>query len=157
VGAVVTATVVLSARDERVVAPSPPAVTASAPRVVSPPYVPVEPLPEASATGTPLKEKPTPSAPATASAPPPLEVETRALGDVTRALRDGRPDEALRLLGEQEQTFARGSLHEERAAARVFALCAAGRIARARSARERFLVAYPQSPSADRVRASCPP
>ena len=159
VGAVVTATIVLGGRDESVVDPPPPAVTASvpAPRVVSPPRVPVEPVPEASATATPSKEKPAPSAPAAASAAPPLEVETRALGDVTRALRDGRPDEALRLLTEQERTFARGSLHEERAAARVFALCAAGRLAQARSARDRFLVAYPQSPSADRVRASCPP
>jgi outer membrane protein assembly factor BamD (BamD/ComL family) len=76
---------------------------------------------------------------------------------VQRALRDGRPDEALRLLAEQERKYARGALHEERAASRVIALCAAGRVAEGRRARDRFLSSYPNSPAADRVRASCTP
>jgi hypothetical protein len=97
-----------------------------------------------------------PRRPASTAAPS-LELETRAFGDVQRALREGRPGDALRLLAEQEHAFARGALHEERAAARVLALCAAGRIAEARSARERFLASYPQSPAAERVRASCAP
>jgi hypothetical protein len=91
------------------------------------------------------------------SAAPSLELETRAFGDVQRALREGRSGDALRLLAEQERAFSRGSLHEERAAARVLALCAAGRIGEARSARDRFLASYPQSPAAERVRASCAP
>lgn len=160
VGAVVTATLVLREKDERpdvvpsaVVTKSAPA---PAPPVVSPPRVPADPVPEATVTATSTREKPE-SPPEATSASPSLEVETRALGEVTRALRDGLPEEALRRLAEQERSFARGALHEERAAARVFALCAAGRVAEARGARERFLAAYPQSPSADRVRASCPP
>jgi outer membrane protein assembly factor BamD (BamD/ComL family) len=76
---------------------------------------------------------------------------------VQRALRDGRAEEALRLLAEQDKTFARGALHEERAAARVLALCSAGRTAEGRAARDRFLATYPRSPAADRVRSSCAP
>lgn len=158
-GAVVTATVVLREKDDRTLVLPSAVVTASAPLppIVAPPRASAEPVPQATASATPSTGKPQGSAPPAASAAPSLEVETRALGAATGALRDGRPEEALRLLAEQERTFARGSLHEERAAARVFALCAAGRAAAARSARERFLADYPQSPSADRVRASCPP
>lgn len=158
VGAIVTAAVVLREKDEHPVVP-PAVLTASAPmpQVVSPSRAPAAPVPETTATATTSIEKPVGSVPEAAGSPPSLEAETRALGEVTRALRDGRAGEALRLLADQEKTFARGSLHEERAAAQVFALCGAGRLAAGRSARERFLIDYPQSPSADRVRASCPP
>ena len=157
-GAIVTATVVLREKDERPVVVPSAVVTASTPEPpVAPPRAAPEPASEPTVTTTPPPSRPTSSVPEVASATPSLELETRALGEATRAFRDGRPEEALRLLAEQDRTFARGSLQEERAATRVFALCAAGRLAATRAARARFLIDYPQSPSADRVRASCPP
>lgn len=159
VGAVVTASVVYSSRSpapEKV----PPSASAPSPRqspstptLIAP--VPV-PVPETTTPAPATSETPAPTARIAASAAPSLEIETRALGDVQHELRDGRPDSALRLLDAQARTFANGVLHEERAAARVLALCAAGRLWEARRARQRFLETYPQSPSADRVRASCP-
>jgi len=86
---------------------------------------------------------------------PTLEAEARSLADVQRALRDNRPGEALHLLREQERAFQGGALGEERAAARVFALCAAGDGERARALAVQFLWAHPASPFADRVRTTC--
>jgi hypothetical protein len=134
-----------------VTAPSP------APSAAPLPQATAEPAPEAQPGASALGEQPASRSGEIPSALPSLEAETRALADVQRALRDGRPDEALRLLAEQERTFARGALHEERAASRVIALCAAGRVAEGRRARDRFLSSYPSSPAADRVRASCTP
>jgi hypothetical protein len=158
VGAAVTVAVVTRSPD---VPPAPARSVSAAPIHSAPRGAPPlgEPagMPDAQApapSAAPLVREPTRPAP---SAPPSLEVETRALGDVQRALREGRPDEALRLLAQQDASFARGSLKEERAAARVLALCAAGRVAEGRAARERFLASYPQSPAADRVRATCAP
>jgi hypothetical protein len=63
-----------------------------------------------------------------------LGVEARGLAAVQQTLRTGRGAEALRLVDEQRQTFARGALSDEREAARILALCAVGRDANARSA-----------------------
>jgi hypothetical protein len=134
-----------------VTAPSHAPSAAPMPRAAAEPTP--EPLPSASA----LVEQTPPRPGEIPSVTPLLQAETRALADVQRALRDGQADEALRLLAEQERRFALGALHEERAASRVIALCAAGRVAEGRRARDRFLSSYPNSPAADRVRASCTP
>jgi hypothetical protein len=84
-----------------------------------------------------------------------LEAEARKLAEVQRALRDRRPHEALRLLNEQDRAFPSGALGEERAAARVFALCEAGEDAQARALAAQFLLAHPSSPFAERVQATC--
>lgn len=100
----------------------------------------------------------TPSA-APAVAPPPgedpLAVEIRRLREVHGALKDGDPNRALALLDENSAASAQGELREERAAARVLALCKLGRTAEATSEAARFLRESPRSPLADRVRASC--
>jgi hypothetical protein len=159
VGAVVTATVVYSSRSTTLE----PRPTATAAASTTPPRQPSRapelppPPAEASAPAPADSGRPAPMTTVAPSPAPSLALETRALGDVQRELRDGRPESALRLLDAQARAFAKGALHEERAAARVIALCAAGRVAEARRARQRFLETYPQSPSADRVRASCAP
>jgi hypothetical protein len=93
-----------------------------------------------------------PPAPAASPAPEedPLAAETRRLREAHSALQAGDPQKALGLLGEQG-----GQLGEERAAARVLALCQMGRVAEAESARAAFLREHPRSPLADRVRSGC--
>jgi hypothetical protein len=96
-------------------------------------------------------------APAPAAAPQPaiadedpLAAETRRLREAHGALQAGDAQKALGLLGEQG-----GQLGEERAAARVLALCQLGKIAEMEAARAAFLRDHPRSPLADRVRGGC--
>jgi hypothetical protein len=84
-----------------------------------------------------------------------LEAETRKLREAHSAMRSGDPARALELLDEQSTAFAGGELRQERAAARVLALCQAGRAAEASAESARFLRDNPSSPLADRVRAAC--
>jgi hypothetical protein len=86
---------------------------------------------------------------------PSLTDESRALTAVQRRLREHDGTSALRLLAEQDGKFVRGSLSEERAAARVYALCDAGQDAQARAAAREFVANWPRSPLAARVRATC--
>jgi hypothetical protein len=82
----------------------------------------------------------------------PLAAETRRLREAHGALQAGDAQKALALLGEQG-----GQLGEERAAARVLALCQLGRIAESEAARDAFLREHPRSPLAARVRGGCAP
>lgn len=84
-----------------------------------------------------------------------LSREARALSEVQRAVRDGRSSEALALLDQQDRDFPRGELRQERLAARVVALCAAGRASEARALAASFLVQAPRSPLAARMRTVC--
>jgi hypothetical protein len=84
-----------------------------------------------------------------------LEEETKRLREAHKALRSGQPERALELLEEQSATFAAGELREERAAARVFALCEAGKTSEAKAAARAFLIESPRSPLAGRVRGAC--
>ncbi|HEX7666066.1 MAG TPA: hypothetical protein VF407_16175 [Polyangiaceae bacterium] len=72
-----------------------------------------------------------------------------------RALEGNDPERALSLLDEQTRTFPNGTFVEEREAARVLALCAAGREDEARAKADAFVVAYPRSLQASRLRAAC--
>jgi hypothetical protein len=83
--------------------------------------------------------------------------ETRGLADVEQALSRHEAERALGLLNEQETLFRDGALGQERAAARVLALCEAGRRAEAEAARARFVSAYPDSPLRKRVLGTCAP
>ena len=91
--------------------------------------------------------------PSTAAAS--LAEETRLLQAAQRELAQKRTAAALALLDEHATKFPRGALAEERAGARVLALCDLGRAAEARSAAEAFVRASPQSPLVPRLRASC--
>jgi hypothetical protein len=84
-----------------------------------------------------------------------LDREIALLRDARRALRDGQPSSALALLEEHGRRFPNGALAEDRAAARVFALCALGDVPRARAEGVLFLAAHARSPYADAVGGSC--
>lgn len=84
-----------------------------------------------------------------------LSREARALSVVQRAVRDGRSSEALALLDQQDRDFPQGELRQERVAARVVALCAAGRASEARALAASFLAQAPRSPLAARMRTVC--
>jgi outer membrane biosynthesis protein TonB len=126
-------------------APTPPPAPVPAPAALHPSAAPVASARgEASASAAPAPQPPPED---------PLAAESRGLGAAYRAMQDGDPRRALALLDEQQ---AKGSaLREEREAARVLALCQAGRVDEGRAAAARFLQASPRSPLADRVRGAC--
>jgi hypothetical protein len=84
------------------------------------------------------------------------EAERRALARVQHALRDGRFAEAVAGLDRDDRAFTGGALVEERAAARVLALCGSGDAAGAQQRATAFVARYPGSPLRSRVLASCP-
>lgn len=96
--------------------------------------------------------EPAPQDPAPAST---LGAELALLRRAQESLRDGDAASALRFVGELDGTHPRGVLAAERDALRVLALCAAGRLAEARAATDRFRREHPGSPHAARVDASC--
>lgn len=119
----------------------------------------------ASANSSPASASPSPPS-ASASAGPMAPSHTRApatdveaevllIAGAHSALQADDPAGALILLDEHARRFPAGALGEERDACRVASLCALGRNAEARAAAARFLGAFPNSPHAARVRASC--
>jgi outer membrane protein assembly factor BamD (BamD/ComL family) len=88
-------------------------------------------------------------------APDLLREETRELRSAQQALRTGNAGLALKLLAEQDRTFNNGLLQEERAAARVLALCQTGQTDIAKVEAARFEKRWPKSALVARVRSSC--
>ena len=84
-----------------------------------------------------------------------LQEEAALLAEVQGALRSGQGNVALAKLESYDRRFPAGMLRAEADAARVFALCAAGRVDKARVAATRFVQRYPSSPAAARVQAAC--
>lgn len=84
-----------------------------------------------------------------------LREETEALRSAQQALRDGHAQQALTLLEVQDARFREGVLQQERAAARVLALCQAGSVTQARAQAESFERRWPRSPLIARVRFAC--
>ena len=130
-----------SRSDERAVAPPPAASPPAAPAPAASHSFPTD-APPSAATGEPASTVT-------------LTREARALADVQRALREGRSAAALVMLAAQNREFASGALGQEREAARIMALCSAGRSAEGRAAAGRFLAANPGSPLATHIRSSC--
>jgi hypothetical protein len=97
------------------------------------------------------------SAPAVTTLTPAVDLaaDLDLLRQVHAALRGGRPEAALSLLDRAGRGLEGGPLAEEAQAARVSALCQLGRVADARAATDRFLVSWPSSPLATRLRAGC--
>lgn len=134
-------------------APAPvPVVQTPRPRVA--PLPPVVPPPEPAAA-LPVEA---PAPPVKAARPNPglrLEEEAALLAEVQGALRSGTAAAALSKLESYDRRFPTGMLRAEADAARVFALCGAGRVDKARAAATRFVQRYPSSPAAARVQAAC--
>ena len=119
------------------------------------PSPPVVPAPQAESLA-PTVEAP---APAARQVKPPsglrLEEEAALLAEVQGALRSGQANAALTKLESYDRRFPTGMLRAEADAARVFALCSAGRVDKARASATRFVQRYPSSPAAARVQAAC--
>jgi len=113
------------------------------PEVAAPP-----PVPSAEAPAPPLRA----AKPASGLR---LQEEAALLAEVQGALRSGHASAALGKLESYDRRFPGGMLRAEADAARVFALCAAGQVDRARASAARFAQRYPSSPAAARVQAAC--
>jgi hypothetical protein len=130
------------------------AAAAAAPSLESPHLAPAIPSSVTQVLGMRrTKRSPAPVAPPPSAS---LAVEVELMHDVDAALKSGHPEHAVTLLDEHRDGDG-GYMQEERAAARVFAVCQMGRIDSARAAASRFLRERPHSPLAARVRASCAP
>jgi hypothetical protein len=121
---------------------------------LSPPEEPPLPL-RAAPRARAKSEAPPAVRTAPASATDSLAEEVHMLRDARSALDRGDAAQALRLLDAHEARFRRGTLHEERLATRVQALCALGHADRARAVAQELQRAAPRSPHLARVRASC--
>jgi hypothetical protein len=84
-----------------------------------------------------------------------LQDEAALLAEVQGALRGGQATVALSQLESYDRRFPTGMLRSEADAARVFALCSAGRVEKARAAAARFVQRYPNAPVTARVQAAC--
>ena len=113
--------------------------------------LPAEPVVESAPSNSAVPQK-TPSA---APAPSALGQEVQLLKDAQRELSTGNAARALALLDAHRAQFPRGELRGERMAARVFALCALGRVEEARRDAELFLAFAPDSPLVPRLMGSC--
>jgi hypothetical protein len=127
--------------------------TQAPPVVPTPRITAASPLP----SGAPEVASPTPSR---APRIPPgrtdeLAAEIALLSQVNVAINSGQAERAFALLSEYDHRYSPGVLREERAAAGVLALCAAGRADAARSAAGRFEKRWPRSPLLARIGGSC--
>ncbi|HVJ15429.1 MAG TPA: tetratricopeptide repeat protein [Polyangiaceae bacterium] len=97
-----------------------------------------------------------PGPPARATAPArSIQSELELIRAAQKHLHRSEARAALSLLADHARRYPAGALSEEREASRVFALCQLGDVAAARTQAERFLRRSPNSPFAERVRASC--
>ncbi len=131
----------LAAADDPAALPDPTPVADPTPVVrVAPSTVPLIPTP--------------PVLPAPASSAT-LAAEVTLLKQANAELTAGHASRALALLDEHRRLYPRGALGEERDAARVLALCGAGRHSEGIAARGRFLQDHPASPQIARVQNAC--
>lgn len=131
-----------------------PVVRPAAPRSALPAELPKAPEPAAEEQAP--SEARTPPARINKSSPGlRLQEEAALLAEVQGALRSGQANAALGKLESYDRRFPSGMLRAEADAARVFALCSAGRVDKARASAARFVQRYPSSPAAARVQAAC--
>jgi hypothetical protein len=97
---------------------------------------------------------PTPQPP-NAAPNPRLQRELRLLDSAARALDRDDTFGALRTLERHRRRFPDGLLVEEREGLRVIALCKAGQLAQAQTARARFEARAPRSPLRARIAQAC--
>ncbi|MEC7524887.1 MAG: hypothetical protein VYE22_33715 [Myxococcota bacterium] len=136
--------------------PPAPSHARRAPRA-SPATVPPATVPPATASPATVSPAGEPEAaePEAAPSASSLAAEVALLRRAQAAINQGDADAALRILAEHASQHPSGVMAAEREAARVVALCRAGREAEARAASARFLRAHPQSPLRARVQSAC--
>jgi outer membrane protein assembly factor BamD (BamD/ComL family) len=81
--------------------------------------------------------------------------ELRLIGDASRALREGRTDEARTVLSEHEKRYSNTALSQERAGLDLIARCSDGGSDETRRAAEAWLRSSPKSPLAGTIRREC--
>jgi hypothetical protein len=138
--------------------PAPPVAPPPAARTrVVPAPVARAAAPEPLVAAVPAVEAPpvTPSRPSRANSALRLQDEAALLAEVQGSLRSGQAAAALSKLESYDKRFPAGMLRSEADAARVFALCAAGRVEKARTAAARFVQRYPNAPVTARVQSAC--
>jgi hypothetical protein len=121
----------------------------------APPPHPLQTTKTVEAPPPAVPEPPPPPSPKASVKPAPIDPtqEIASVRAAHEALRAGNGAAALQIL--EQQGKKPGVLDEERAAARVLALCAAGRAAEARAEAARFVATYPRSPQVARVSSAC--
>jgi hypothetical protein len=149
---------------------TPPAAVAAASASAAPPdLAPPAPAPSASAPAPPPSASAPPAPPVERSARPrpattassaapdldTLRRETALMREAQKALRDGHPERALEVLDQHAGSHPGGVLVEERLAARVQALCLAGKVAEARASLAELRRIAPRSPQLARLAGSC--
>jgi len=146
-------------------APSPQRVPVASPVSVPPTAAP-RPLPTGDGTpparvaepARPTTKSGTSAGPAESSKPSRSEQlgqEIELLARVNAAVNAGDGRRALELIADYDRRFRPGILGEERTAASVLALCAAGRTSEAKAAAERLTRSSPRSPLLGRIASSC--
>jgi hypothetical protein len=115
-----------------------------------------EPLPGPSVPGAgTVASRPPEGQKATARSRDGLADEVALLSRAETELHAGRPANALLALGEHQRRFPRGTLAEERTAARIQALCALGRTDEANAQLRQLLHISPNSAHEARARQAC--
>jgi hypothetical protein len=117
------------------------------------------PSPAPSGAATPSSLATSARTPAAAASPSrdaaSIANEIALLRQAQAAMKDGDSERSLAALDALAKKHPGGELREERLAARVLTLCAAGRLDEARAEGRRFVAEHPSSVHAVRVRASC--
>lgn len=126
-----------------------PSAPISAPTILSAPDAPFASVP------APAAHPALPAAQSSSVRSEQLAEEIGLLASANAAIRSGEGSRALQLLREFDRRFANAVLKEERSAAGVLALCAAGRQAEAKAAADRFVTRWPRSPLLPRISGSC--
>ena len=87
---------------------------------------------------------------------PTLEDEIALIAEAKSALASGDPATALAKAKEHQKRFKAGKLVDERVLLRIKALCAQGKVDKARAERDAFLERKPRAAISSRVREACP-
>lgn len=81
--------------------------------------------------------------------------ELRMIGEASRALREGRTEQAKGVLSEHERRYSNTALAQERAGLELLARCSDGANIATRRTAEAFLQDSPNSPLASTIRREC--
>jgi hypothetical protein len=136
-------------------APSPTAPAAPSPTAPAAPSPTAPAAPAGEVAAAPVISESELAVRSPALSPTTLEAETRLVRAGVAALHEHDPVRALALFDEHARSYPLGTLAEERAAARVNALCDLGQVDNAQAAAAAFLRDRPASPLAARVRTAC--
>lgn len=116
---------------------------------------PAQPVPHAAINRPTTSRATSRTGPRPGGAPSLTPEEVASFQRAQTALAEGRHADALAALDAHGRRFPGGFFEEERLVSRATALCKLGRIAAARSVRDRFLAERPTSHLAERMRRIC--